>query len=551
MALAEAVKITTRVMEARSISLEAGAKDVITYKVSGFEKSLHAYRVGARSDKIVWKGSVGRVAVDGELPYIVFSVPGKKGEILVSHNYEKGENLEIAVFSTGKITGIAVDNGIAVASLVNADGTEVRVLDLTMGEEREAYTVESGYIVCCIVENIIVGLQLDGNIGLLRLGGEFTSINPGVKASKLRPGPGKVSFVARNLRDEILVLDPESGEVSRPEAGGRDMEDDKPVEVIDHGWAGDRIWAIARITNLGVKMYFDGKRLKTSLNGTPRRALWVRDRLVVEYSSVEKPPSLALVDPLDKKGSARELPVASRKDKVVNARTSTEYLVSKNGLRIPVLIIEPSGGTGSIALYIHDGPWERVDNSWNPVIALLLLLGYTVVAPNYRGSQGEGGHYASLVMGDPGSGDLLDVLETAEWARNMSETGRIVLVGPGYGGYLALLAASTKPRLFESVVALDPILEWHKEYKTSDVWRKASIRELFKGDEKLMRERSVKPAGRGLPRLLVLASERRASQVLEYVPGVMKSGTSITLHLEPTITQERILLETASFLKSQ
>ncbi|MEM3711442.1 MAG: prolyl oligopeptidase family serine peptidase, partial [Thermoprotei archaeon] len=74
-------------------------------------------------------------------------------------------------------------------------------------------------------------------------------------------------------------------------------------------------------------------------------------------------------------------------------------------LKIHALLYDAGGKRG--AVYIHGGPDYQSMNTFNPTIQLLVQRGFTVIAPNYRGSTGYGRRFNHLNDGDLGGGDLI------------------------------------------------------------------------------------------------------------------------------------------------
>ncbi|WP_449442744.1 prolyl oligopeptidase family serine peptidase [Ureibacillus acetophenoni] len=72
---------------------------------------------------------------------------------------------------------------------------------------------------------------------------------------------------------------------------------------------------------------------------------------------------------------------------------------------------------------------------------LFLSRGYSIFAPNFRGSSNYGLKFMKMVEGDWGHGPRLDNLEGINWLikNGYAEEDKILLLGGSYGGYMALL----------------------------------------------------------------------------------------------------------------
>ncbi|OLR93189.1 hypothetical protein BJP25_16970 [Actinokineospora bangkokensis] len=100
---------------------------------------------------------------------------------------------------------------------------------------------------------------------------------------------------------------------------------------------------------------------------------------------------------------------------------------------------EPRG----TVVFLHGGPRGQLRQLYDPVVEALVLAGWAVVGPNYPGSSGYGAAYRERGRGDWGGEDAEAV---ARRLRSLAADGRPVhLYGQSYGGYLALLVATTTP----------------------------------------------------------------------------------------------------------
>jgi len=177
-----------------------------------------------------------------------------------------------------------------------------------------------------------------------------------------------------------------------------------------------------------------------------------------------------------------------------------EYV--RGGVKIHALLYEGRGDRG--AIYIHGGPDYQSMDGFNPIIQLLVQRGFSVLAPNYRGSTGYGRMFNHLNDGDLGGGDLLDVVE----AKKLLGSRHVAVLGASYGGYLTMMCVTQFPDEWCSAVATVPFVNWFTEKQHErEVLRQYD--ELKMGsDEKLLRERSpIYSVHRIKAPLLVLAGE--------------------------------------------
>jgi dipeptidyl aminopeptidase/acylaminoacyl peptidase len=99
----------------------------------------------------------------------------------------------------------------------------------------------------------------------------------------------------------------------------------------------------------------------------------------------------------------------------------------KEGKRYP-LIVEPHGGP-------HGG---ARDLGFKPQVHYFSGEGFATFAPNFRGSDGYGRHFARANYGDWGIGDYQDIMTGVDYLieQGIAEPDRLVVGGWSYGGYM-------------------------------------------------------------------------------------------------------------------
>jgi dipeptidyl aminopeptidase/acylaminoacyl peptidase len=173
---------------------------------------------------------------------------------------------------------------------------------------------------------------------------------------------------------------------------------------------------------------------------------------------------------------------------------------SFDGRKIHGWYLPAASGTAPhpAVIYAHGGPWGQVFDGWFEGVFLHALSqnGLAAFAPNFRGSTGYGAEFQEMDIGDPGGGDLEDVVYGAEWLRKQSgvDSSKIAIMGASYGGYTTLIALTKKPEAFAAGVSLVPVADWLEMYQLSDPVYRAFMDTLFEGPpskkEKLYRDRS-------------------------------------------------------------
>ena len=110
--------------------------------------------------------------------------------------------------------------------------------------------------------------------------------------------------------------------------------------------------------------------------------------------------------------------------------------------QVPVYLYEPqSPGAHPVLIILHGGPESQFRPGFNPWIQYVVNeLGYAVVAPNVRGSDGYGKSYLALDNGMLREDPVKDVGALLVWLALQSsvDAKHIVVSGASYGGYLTL-----------------------------------------------------------------------------------------------------------------
>ncbi|MEM3699491.1 MAG: S9 family peptidase [Candidatus Bathyarchaeia archaeon] len=220
-------------------------------------------------------------------------------------------------------------------------------------------------------------------------------------------------------------------------------------------------------------------------------------RIVAVHSSMASPHSLYLY----KTESGTLTPLTTTECKVNLAELSKPKSIwyeSFDGLKIHAWYLPAGCGKPPYPAVVwpHGGPWAQTFDAWSPYLQALSQSGFAVLAPNFRGSTGYGEEFRNMDIGDPGGGDLEDVVYGAKWLAKLAEVdkSKIAIIGGSYGGFMTLIALTKKPEVFASGVALVPVADWVEEYYIEDAFMRSADHELFGGTleekEELYRDRS-------------------------------------------------------------
>jgi dipeptidyl aminopeptidase/acylaminoacyl peptidase len=144
-----------------------------------------------------------------------------------------------------------------------------------------------------------------------------------------------------------------------------------------------------------------------------------------------------------------------------------------DGAEVPGLWFAPPGGAADAPLlvHLHGGPTDQTRVEWALRLQYWVARGWSVLAPNPRGSTGYGRAHTRALVGGWGDLDVDDVLAGIAVAgtRGWGDPGRVALVGGSAGGYCALLAAVRAPDRIRAVATAYPVTDLHAVAATT--WR--------------------------------------------------------------------------------
>lgn len=129
---------------------------------------------------------------------------------------------------------------------------------------------------------------------------------------------------------------------------------------------------------------------------------------------------------------------------------------SFDDLEIEALLFKAKeeNSNGHVILWPHGGPQSIERKSFRGMFQFLVNQGYSIFAPNFRGSANYGLNFMKMVEGDWGHGPRLDNITGIDWLikKGYAESDKILLLGGSYGGYMALLLHGRHPEYFKAVV---------------------------------------------------------------------------------------------------
>ncbi|ADX85853.1 alpha/beta hydrolase family protein [Saccharolobus islandicus] len=282
------------------------------------------------------------------------------------------------------------------------------------------------------------------------------------------------------------------------------------------------------------KLFFNGKMLNT-LDGTISGATKIGDNVYFAHSSLATPYR---VYKLNLRNNKTEVIISNKEVDI----GKVEYVKIRNGdIEVPTWIIRANKPTKIGIVYVHGGPWAEVDNGWDLLIAPLVYAGFNVVAPNYRGSTGYGSKFNLMDIGDPGGGDLSDVVRARDYAIENGIAEKIGIMGYSYGGYMTLLALGKLPDKWDFGIAGASVADWVEMYDLSDSFFKSFMEVLFMAKNlDLMKDRSPITYVNNVKAPLCIIHSQNDTRtplvpVLRYVQELQKGWKTFEFHVIPNL----------------
>ena len=122
----------------------------------------------------------------------------------------------------------------------------------------------------------------------------------------------------------------------------------------------------------------------------------------------------------------------------------------------PLAPLGPRGTPPPLLVDVHGGPTDQAVVGWAPRVRWFLSRGWSVLAPNPRGSTGYGRAYLRAADGGWGT---VDVDDTVAGIRALADRGevdgaRVGIMGGSAGGFTALLVGTATPPVVRAIVSL-------------------------------------------------------------------------------------------------
>ena len=159
---------------------------------------------------------------------------------------------------------------------------------------------------------------------------------------------------------------------------------------------------------------------------------------------------------------------------------------------LPLYMYEPaSPGPHPVLIVLHDGPDARFRPTFDPWIQYVVNeLGFTVLAPNVRGSSGYGKSFGAMARGQQREDVIKDLGALLVWLAldNRFDKTHVIVSGTGYGGYMALAALVNYGERLRGAVAMAPITDFIAFVGGTAPETRGAVREEY-GDEREVDDR--------------------------------------------------------------
>ena len=158
-----------------------------------------------------------------------------------------------------------------------------------------------------------------------------------------------------------------------------------------------------------------------------------------------------------------------------------------DGTAVPAYLTLPPGkadAKGLPAIVMpHGGPSARDEWGFDWLPQYWASIGYAVLQPNYRGSDGFGENWFQTNGFQNWRVAIGDIDDGGRWLvqQGIADPDKLAIFGWSYGGYAALQSAVTEPGLFKAVVAVAPVTDLGKAKDEWANWNNAILVRDFIG----------------------------------------------------------------------
>jgi dipeptidyl aminopeptidase/acylaminoacyl peptidase len=163
---------------------------------------------------------------------------------------------------------------------------------------------------------------------------------------------------------------------------------------------------------------------------------------------------------------------------------------SFDGLQVPAWYYKPRHASANkkvpVLITIHGGPESQAQPFFSGTTQFYLNeLGIAVIAPNVRGSAGQGKSYLKLDNGALRENSVKDIGALLDWIAKQPEldASRVAVQGASYGGYMVLASLVNYPERIKAGIDVVGIANFNTFLKTTAAYR-VDLRRAEYGDER-------------------------------------------------------------------
>lgn len=205
-------------------------------------------------------------------------------------------------------------------------------------------------------------------------------------------------------------------------------------------------------------------------------------KIILTYSAPDKITSLYEIDLNAKQCIVLEI---SDNEKEFNFGTFIlKTFESFDGLEVPYFMMKPNGdGPFPTIFVIHGGPEGQSRSGFSNRLQLLYSMGYMIIIPNIRGSNGYGRKYLALDDIELRLDSIKDINELAQHVKmnnDYVDGNKLIIYGGSYGGFAVLSAMVEYPDTFQIGIDIVGISNFVTFLENTADWRRR-LREVEYG----------------------------------------------------------------------
>ena len=205
-------------------------------------------------------------------------------------------------------------------------------------------------------------------------------------------------------------------------------------------------------------------------------------KIILTYSAPDKITSLYEIDLNTKQCIVLEI---SDNEKEFNFGTFVlNKFASFDGLEVPYFMMKPNGdGPFPTIFVIHGGPEGQSRSGFSNRLQLLYSMGYMIIIPNIRGSNGYGRKYLALDDIELRLDSIKDINELAQHLimnNDYVDGNKLIIYGGSYGGFAVLSAMVEYPDTFQIGIDIVGISNFVTFLENTADWRRR-LREVEYG----------------------------------------------------------------------